>query len=498
MGLAVDEHGRYRGWLASFLCCCFALTEDEHPKDREGHNSSATTKNGTYHQQRNFQTPPSLPTPVHATPSTKSDYDTSSLHDSRSSDTFNLSKALDFDTDPLFPQSAKNGPEHTRLLLPWPTTEQTKPSIQPPREAHRTRRSPSGSFSAQSLVPLPLGPVVLRDPYHLTQTTSHPAVAGSDYASAKQRHRRSESTQDLLAHSTHQPYFETRETPYQRCSRRSTETLAMRSIPSKHTKSAFPTHNLPTSKYTMSTPSLSNSFKSHAQKDSSTSAMTLADRSRTGSGARLQRKRSNHSHLSHSNAGDSDVEKEVLELNTIVEERRAETNKARSRHSHVPAVAPSMQIRARSETLNDIGSALSRPLTTRVEEDNGDENPRPRKSKTSKSFVSGWLSNVTTSSSTHYDHARQTYTTPAEEPFYNNLAATVPRARPVSVSSSATALDSTSAASYTLEASPTVSKRYSRSLMITPLPSVDDDDDGRSGVSELEGCESAKQVGVAL
>jgi hypothetical protein len=35
MGLIVDENGQYRGWLASFLCCCAALTEDEYPSERK-------------------------------------------------------------------------------------------------------------------------------------------------------------------------------------------------------------------------------------------------------------------------------------------------------------------------------------------------------------------------------------------------------------------------------------------------------------------------------
>lgn len=40
MGLIIDDRGHYRGWLASFLCCCAALTEDEHPKERDGYKAS--------------------------------------------------------------------------------------------------------------------------------------------------------------------------------------------------------------------------------------------------------------------------------------------------------------------------------------------------------------------------------------------------------------------------------------------------------------------------
>ena len=35
MGLIVDENGHYRGWLASFLCCCAAVNEDEYPSERK-------------------------------------------------------------------------------------------------------------------------------------------------------------------------------------------------------------------------------------------------------------------------------------------------------------------------------------------------------------------------------------------------------------------------------------------------------------------------------
>lgn len=67
------------------------------------------------------------------------------------------------------------------------------------------------------------------------------------------------------------------------------------------------------------------------------------------------------------------VEVAIRELNTIVEERRltAMTRiqneaglEARS-PTHIPAVAPSMKVRARSETLSDIGSAFRIPISTK-------------------------------------------------------------------------------------------------------------------------------------
>jgi hypothetical protein len=203
--------------------------------------------------------------------------------------------------------------------------------------------------------------------------------------------------------------------------------------------------------------------------------LTLTERPKTG--ARLQRKRSNQSKSSFGNPGDSDVEKEVLELNTIVEERRAEGNRVRSRDSrHIPAVAPSMQVGVRSETLNDIGSALSRPLAENhirkadASLDTDDKEHRPRTSR-----VSGWLSDVTTSTKSEADN---------HETFYK-YCADMTHGRNASVNSSGTAVDS---ALHTLDSSPTTSKRYSRSLMVTPLTPVDD------GV----GHDGERRVGIAL
>ena len=67
------------------------------------------------------------------------------------------------------------------------------------------------------------------------------------------------------------------------------------------------------------------------------------------------------------------VEVAIRELNTIVEERRLtamtriqnEAGLAPKSPTHIPAVAPSMKVRARSETLSDIGSAFRIPISTK-------------------------------------------------------------------------------------------------------------------------------------
>lgn len=74
---------------------------------------------------------------------------------------------------------------------------------------------------------------------------------------------------------------------------------------------------------------------------------------------------------------DVDVDEAIRELNTIVEERRADAYRSRNQSpaftnrpppspsSHVPAIAPSLRMHVRSETLSDIGSAFSAPLVTK-------------------------------------------------------------------------------------------------------------------------------------
>ncbi|KAJ9666883.1 hypothetical protein H2201_003017 [Coniosporium apollinis] len=66
----------------------------------------------------------------------------------------------------------------------------------------------------------------------------------------------------------------------------------------------------------------------------------------------------------------SDVDEAIRELNTIVEERRLDAFRASQSTPepnchHIPAIAPSLRMTVRSETLSDIGSALSVPLASK-------------------------------------------------------------------------------------------------------------------------------------
>nr|POE94601.1 hypothetical protein CFP56_16838 [Quercus suber] len=106
------------------------------------------------------------------------------------------------------------------------------------------------------------------------------------------------------------------------------------------------------------------------------------------------------------------VDQEILELNTIVEEKRVEAVRPPTPDDHRPAIAPTMQVRARSETLSDIGSAFSRPHASRDTISSSifpsrpvartlertSSQPRSRSASRSRSRVSGWLSNILSTS----------------------------------------------------------------------------------------------------
>jgi hypothetical protein len=571
MGLLVDDNGHYRGWLAAFLCCCAAMNEDEYPSERDRDkaackqsitrptwtptdNDIVSSKESAYCKQPQLIALPSSP-PINAAlvQNDKTDKDAGSRCDSRQSDPVSsLPRSFHFDPDYLLPQLATKDTDKPGSQLPQSSTHD------PTSPTRRTRLNRSESIQKKGLVPLPLGPVVLREPSDTVYATNQ-TTASREAVSATHRHQGSDSTQNLLGNESLPPYQETRQTPYQRCGRQSTETLVKRASPTDnvtHTQAPSPSVRLFPQKTNTPSPSLSTSLLQHARDlSTSSSHSTLVDQRSTRNTPRLQRKRSNQSKGSFGNTEDSDVEKEVLELNTIVEERRAENNKNRSPTGHVPAVAPSMEVRARSQTLTDIGSALSRPLAASSQNDNRpatshNKEVGGRQSPKSSSRVPGWLSGVTpttnttnpadknantnTNTNTNIKPSTKTKTRTTEPttphvPTYRPTTATnptLPRSSghdtnsrpttPASASSSLKALDSVVA--YTLEpsvssSSPTKSsKRYSRSLMITPLASKppviedfvirsssgDDNDNDGATIDDFGTGDDERRVGVAL
>ncbi|EMC96613.1 hypothetical protein BAUCODRAFT_148195 [Baudoinia panamericana UAMH 10762] len=196
---------------------------------------------------------------------------------------------------------------------------------------------------------------------------------------------------------------------------------------------------------------------------------------------RLRRKRSVSSmRWPQADAAIPDIEKEIQELNNIVEERRRKSfNNTGS--PHVAAIAPHMPLRARSETLSDIGSALARTVPARsaptkeiLETCPGVERARTRPTlrtpSGTSSRISGWLSGLVVMPTAH---------TPSKEPepFYKCR----PPVRQRAYSEASLSSDTSDAEppSLTVASSPTT-KGHSRSLTaesrLTPLfPPIDTD-----------------------
>ncbi|KAF2401931.1 hypothetical protein EJ06DRAFT_520846 [Trichodelitschia bisporula] len=138
----------------------------------------------------------------------------------------------------------------------------------------------------------------------------------------------------------------------------------------------------------------------------SPSPLTSATRARsttTGTPARLPslRRSLTLTTSSSSDRGAPDpIESAIRELNTIVEERRRSAlrrSAAPTSPTHVPAVAPGLKLRARGETLSDIGSAFSvareegRARFVRDEEEGRASWEDMPEAPTMRARLAGWL-----------------------------------------------------------------------------------------------------------
>lgn len=152
--------------------------------------------------------------------------------------------------------------------------------------------------------------------------------------------------------------------------RRFRKTLSLTSVPSaspveRHRSSHFIIEHHPR-RPVLSSRSSSSSMRSMRRQASESHSSSSSSPHQSIDWSRLSRKR-NSIWKSLSDNAEFDIEQEVLELNTIVEEIRSESS--RSPDEHVSAVAPFMALRARSETLSDIGSAFARPRPRQIDEE---------------------------------------------------------------------------------------------------------------------------------
>lgn len=474
MGLFLTADGHYQGWLAAFLCCCAALSDDEHPieKDRSRRKAfqswscyvvltgtAATTRTGVCDEQ---------PAPI--SPSSTSP---AVAH----RQTFNVDKPMaGFDSSRTGIGPAELPPSiqpldlgHSLIHDRRPNRGRRKssfgrgsrPSISAPNSFRRIEYTDG---QRASLVPLRLGPVVLSES---PPQRNSPMTVGDTIATRNRN--RSDSTQHLLSDARRESYRAQRDTPYERCQRPSSTTMVTSSdscaLGNARVEPSVARDQSPTTA-ALTTRTSSSSLRRQALEASATSASQRSSNEHS----RLKRKRSLQSmRKPYAESGELDVDKEILELNTIVEERRVDAARSRTPDHHVPAVAPTLQLRARSETLNDIGSIFARPVTARQPArlhifDSPEKPTRPfmsRATSCTSSRVSGWLSGILPTASTPAQ---------SQEPFYK----CVPhgRTRAHSDASLCTSLMDLDSPSLTAASSPT-SKSHSRSLTaesrLTPL-----------------------------
>lgn len=365
----------------------------------------------------------------------------------------------------------------------------------------------------RSLVPLQLNPVVLRD--------SVPALGPTRAHETVDQIRNPPSDLDDVS------YRATRGSPYERCQQLAASCpvflIAERGLNLETSRS-------PRSRPALSTHSSSSSLQSLQRQALESNASLPSAMSRSHhERSRLKRKRSNVK--MNGEDIDANLDREILELNTIVEERRTESTRPQSPlGNHVPAVAPSMAVRARSETLTDIGSAFSRPLVAlqmstdshHAKHEEGayvlppvtpvksrlsqpfmampaapvEDNPTGQHIRRPSSRVTGWLSNLLS----HSAHARSSSSTKGS----SGVSFVTARNRVASRTSLCTTVAASDSSAATAASSPT-SKAHSRSITLTSVsaPSTVSEDAPTGLYSKSEGplaeaVEDHSQVGLAL
>ncbi|KAK4892598.1 hypothetical protein LTR27_008874 [Elasticomyces elasticus] len=453
MGLFVAQDGRYQGWLAALLCCMLAVDEDELPVKKA---TSAPAKSATICRQQ--------PATLTALPRTPTSHNIMANGSDLAS---SLSPEYSSRARPVPDQSIRPLELVDRLSRDPSGTKQEHCSPYRRHEAFgapRTlRRAEYLEGQRASLVPLRLGPVVLASNPH-TLADPMPTLPQTV---AVHSHRRTDSAQALLSQSKRNSYSIQRETPFQRCEQINTTDLS-----SKASASSLASSN--SASCTASSPVEQHGRPTISRGTPSTSLrrQALEPRASSTEGSRLKRTRSTQNFRNaYTQFGDSRLDQEVLELNTIVEERKGEQIRPQTPLAqHIAAVAPTMSVPVRSQTLNDIGSALARPLASRQELHFEDIFDSPQKSarpsSRATSGVSGWLSNLLPTITTSAPATVQ-------EPFYKCVPPIQQRAHSTaSIRSSVASELDMSEPSLTAASSPTT-KGHSRSLTaesrVTPI-----------------------------
>ncbi|SMQ54717.1 unnamed protein product [Zymoseptoria tritici ST99CH_3D7] len=341
MGLFVAGDGHYKGWLAALLCCCAAVTEDEYPVGKRRERSGASPSTVCYTQPTIIKSMISRPRVAVRSIHSKSEAGSEDSDCVRpSSERPPSLKPLDLGETPFF----------SRMSLPslnrdsWGTSKRI--SIGPPTAFRRVELTEQ---QRASLIPLGLDPAVLRE-FVVIPQDDEPALS---YATSK-------------ATDSQRNSF------YNAPSPRHGKAISITSLPASAASTIERTRNVPPTRERMpNRPMLayrssSGSIRSLRRQVIDVNAAATASR-HSIDWARLGGRRRADSRNRSMESNNLDIDREILELNTIVEERRAEGLRSSTPDTHVSAVAPLMSIRARSQTLTAIGSAFSRPLPVTTE-----------------------------------------------------------------------------------------------------------------------------------
>ncbi|WPG97654.1 Hypothetical protein R9X50_00043400 [Acrodontium crateriforme] len=515
MGLFAHEDGHGKGWLAALLCCVATVNDDELPAEqRSVRNLAPTTSREICYEQPLPLT--ELPPLQYSPGFSVFPADGSSTENAAPNTNGRPSSLHKFNHERTI--SSTSGRRSLQDRSEQPAGHPARPVIGAPTAL---RRLECTEGQRSSLIPLRLGPVVLSEfPCNEEpQTSSRPPSVTT--------RARSDSTQELLSDFVEEPdqsrrasYFAQKDTPFERFQAAATNQLenGQRVSSRSHSRaddkedirvrqgdltyqfqkkegspsSTTSPHVERSARPPLSTQSSSSSLRRQAIE---TSAGTVTPRSLSSERNRPRLKRSLQSiRKPYAGSGEMDLDKEVLELNTIVEERRAEMSRPKSPED--------MRIeRARSETLSSIGSVFGPPANNAWLKDSSHANGAADHPSTARgtlhtsSRVSGWLSGIVNSS-----------TSPAtvQEPFYKCISNN--RQSIVSLSSTTSELESPS---FTIRSSPT-SKGHSRSLtaesrgtsLFPPSTTTHDHGDAECGKDSHDhwqaGAISPSQVGLAL
>ncbi|KJX92257.1 hypothetical protein TI39_contig5881g00003 [Zymoseptoria brevis] len=340
MGLFVAGDGHYQGWLAALLCCCAAVTEDEYPVEKRRERSGASPSTVCYTQPTIIKSMISRPRVAVRSIHSKSEAGSEDSDRVRpSSERPPSLKPLDLGETPFF----------SRMSLPslnrdsWGTSKRI--SIGAPTAFRRVELTEQ---QRASLIPLGLEPALLRGSVVIPQ-----------------------DDEPLLSYATSEATDGQRNSFYNAPSPRHAKAISITSMPASAASTIERTRNVPHTRERMSnrpmlaSRSSSGSIRSLRRQVIDVNAAATASR-HSIDWARLGRRRADSRNRSME-SNNLDIDREILELNTIVEERRAEGLWSSTPDTHVSAVAPLMSIRARSQTLTAIGSAFSRPLPITTE-----------------------------------------------------------------------------------------------------------------------------------